>query len=207
MDEKKTLGEYVNEVKAALEEVYPNSFFFSGASDMAVIRNWYKLGIPPHFVLLALNNDSLPNRFSLFDIDEVVRKKYRSFTKTEAKEASVLIASETIPYRKLEKLYTILKSILLELDIDDFSCIDPILELKNLNDKTMIERKLEDLEKKFFSILLENSPFASECLKQAEKRLSRFRFYWKKDIALVTKKALVKNCLKEKHGVPDFSLI
>ncbi len=207
MGERKSLEEYLNEVKVALEEEYPDSFFFSGASDMAVVRNWYKLGIPPHFVLLALNNDAPPKRFSLFDIDELVRKKYRSFTRDEAREASVSIYSETIPYRKLEKLYTILKSVLMEVNVNDFSTIEAVLELRELNDRVLIEKKLSDIERKFFSVLAKNSPFSHECLRQAERKVSMFKFYWQPKVLSATKKALLKKCLKEKHGVPDFSLL
>ncbi|WP_163328368.1 hypothetical protein GFV12_04770 [Desulfurobacterium thermolithotrophum] len=207
MDKDKSLSEYIDEIQIGLEEAYPGKFFFSGSNDLSVVRRWYSLNIPLGFVLLALSDEELPKRFSLKDIDELVVKKFRKYAQDEAKFALGALRKEVIPYAKLEKLYKILQSILLEIGIEDFSLLEKLKELKRIEDIKQLEEELINFEKTFYSFLYKNSPFRKECKNYAEKLLAPYNIYWHKKVLQLTKKALIKKCLKEKYGIPDFTIL
>ncbi|TCK05367.1 hypothetical protein [Phorcysia thermohydrogeniphila] len=207
MDKEKSLKEYIREIVTHLEEEYPSLFFYSGSNDTAVLRDWYSMQIPLHFVLLVLSENPPQGRFTLCDIDRLVRERFKQFTRKEAKFALGSLQEETIPYRKLDKLYTILKSILLELEIDDLSIIERLEELKGLDSLKEIEEELINLEEKFYDFLFQYSPYAESCKHLAVEKLKPYRFYWHEKVYEVTERALIKKCLRKKHGIPEFTLL
>ena len=207
MDREKSLSEYLNEIKTGLEEAYPNSFFFSGVNDTPTVREWYSLDIPLGFVLLTLSEEKLPRRFSLKDIGDLVKKKFKSYTRKEAKDALGTLREETIPYLKLDKLYKILKSVLLEVGVEDLSILEKLRELKKLEDIRQIENELIRFEETFYEFLSKRSPLGEKCKEVAEKKLSPYRVYWHKKVLQLTEKALIKKCLKEAYGIPDFTIL
>jgi hypothetical protein len=207
MDKEKSLKEYAKEIVTHLEEEYPSLFFYSGSNDTAVLRDWYSMQIPLHFVLLVLSENPPQGRFTLRDIDRLVRERFKQFTRKEAKFALGSLQEETIPYRKLEKLYTILKSILLELEVEDLSIIEELQELKNRDSLKEIEEELINLEEKFFNLLFEYSPHSEACKQMVTEKLKPYRFYWHERVYEVTERALIKKCLRKKHGIPEFTLL
>jgi hypothetical protein len=207
MDKEKSLKEYIREIVAHLEEEYPSLFFYSGSNDTAVLRDWYSMQIPLHFVLLVLSENPPQGRFTLSDIDRLVRERFKQFTRKEAKFALGSLQEETIPYRKLEKLYTILKSVLIELEVDDLSIIEQLQRLKSCDSLKEIEEELINLEERFYELLFEHSPHSRMCKQLATEKLKPYRFYWHKKVYEVTERALIKICLRKKHGIPEFTLL
>jgi hypothetical protein len=206
MDKEKSLKEYIKDIIAHLEEEYP-SFSYSGSNDIAILRNWYSMQIPLHFVLLVLSESPPQGRFTLSDIDRLVRERFKQFTRKEAKFALGSLQEETIPYRKLDKLYTIIKSVLLELEVDNLSILERIEELKKLESLKRIEEELINLEENFYNLILKRSPYTEECRQLVTEKLKPYKFYWQKKVYEVTERALIKKCLKKKHGIPEFTLL
>jgi len=206
MDKEKGLKEYIKDVIAHIEEEYP-SFSYSGSNDSAILRNWYSMQIPLHFVLLVLSENPPQGRFTLSDIDKLVRERFKQFTRKEAKFALGSLQEETIPYRKLEKLYTIVKSILLELEVENFSILERLEKLKKRESLKTIEEELINLEEEFYNLIIERSPYTAECRHLVREKLKPYKFYWHKKVYDVTERALLKNCLRKKHGIPEFTLL
>lgn len=207
MDKEQSLSEYVNELKVGLEEAYPDSFFFSGANDLPTLREWYALNVSLGFVLLALNEEKLPRRFSLKDIDSLIKKKFRNYARSEAKDALGTLNEENIPYIKLDKLYKILKSILLEVGVKDLSILEILKELRKLEDVMQIERELINFEVTFYKFLFRKSKLADKCKERAEKELFPYKIYWNEGILRLTRSSLIKKCLKDAYGIPDFTIL
>ena len=207
MDREKSLSEYLNEIKTTLEETYPGSFYYSGSNDTAVVREWYSLEIPLGFVLLTLSEEKLPKRFSLKDVRNLVKNRFKNYAKEEAKKALKTLKKDPFPYLKLDKLYKILKSVLLEVGVEDLSILEKLRELKKLEDIRQIENELIRFEETFYEFLSKKSPLGEKCKEVAEKKLSPYRIYWHKKVLQLTEKALIKKCLKEAYGIPDFTIL
>ncbi|GEM_PF-963075 len=207
MGEKQTLSEYLEDIRRVLEEVYGEYFYFSGANDMPAVRDWYLMGIEPTFVLLALSDETIKRKFSLSDIRDLVKKKFKHYALKEAREARSTLREEPIPHAKVEKLYKIVKSILLELEVEDHSFAERLLELQELDNLFDIERELYELEKLFYRILASYSPYVSDCERLADKLVSPYSAYWERDVIALTKSSIIRECLKKKHGVPEFTLL
>ncbi len=205
MDEK--FSEYARNIVGYLSDSL-STFYQGGVDDTKILESWFKRGIPEHFIKVIIHElvNEKGNKVKISDIDKLVKEKYRNFRKEEEKTLRSAYEFENIPEKKVLKLYEILKNVLLEIDIDDFSIIE---ELKNISgtSKFQLEKDLIRFEGKFFTFLFKHSPFSKDCLTQAREKLESYKFYWPAKTYELTLKALVKKCLKEKHGIPEFTTV
>lgn len=206
MDEIKSLDEYAQEVLDCIRDRYEN-FFYRGQDDIAVIREWYNLGIEPHYVLMALSEENVPERFTFRDIREIVKQWFFRECRKEADEARRSFLKETLPYNRLEKLYKIVKSILIELQVKDLSIAEKILSLRNYPNLLEVERALQEIEDRFYEIVEMHSPKVKECREEAKRKLEPYTFYWNVKVYRLTERALIRECLKREHGIPEFSAV
>jgi len=206
MDEIKSLKEYAQEVLDCIRDRYEN-FFYTGQDDIAVIREWYDLGIEPHYVLMALSEEEIPDRFTFRDIRDVVKKWFFRECRKEADEARRSFSRETLPYNRLEKLYKIVKSILMELQVKDLSLAGKILSLRDYPNLLEVERALKEIEERFYQVVEESSPKTEECREKVRKELEPYTLYWNKKVYRLTEKALIRECLKREYGIPEFSAV
>jgi len=200
--------EFIKEVLSYIEAEFPNTFYHSGSNDTVLLRKWHSMGITPQHISHALSEEPPEGRFTLQDIDSTVPKYYTRFLSQEAEDARNTLEKETIPHERLRKLSKVVKLTLIELGAHDSSIPEQIsrlaLEESNL---LKLERALSKLEEHFYAILLKRSSHTKECLKSAEKALRQYGNYWEPEIVKMTKTALVKKCLKEKHRIPEFSVL
>jgi len=206
MDREKDLEKYAQEITTLIKDTFP-SFFFSGSNDTPTLREWYSLGIPTSFIHFALDGENLRRRFSLKDVRELVKKKFKRYSKEEARKALSTLEEERIPYLRIDKLYTVLKSVLLDIGVEDLSILNKLNKLKDLEDIKEIEKELISFEEEFFRLLEKKAPMSKKCKELAEKRLMPYKFYWKEKVINVTRNALIKRCLKETYGIPDFTIL
>ena len=206
MDEIKSLKEYAQEVLDCIRDRYEN-FSYRGQDDIAVIREWYSLGIEPHYVLMALSEENVPDHFTFRDIRDIVKRWFFRECRKEADEARRSFSKETLPYNKLEKLSKIVKSILIELQVKDLSIAEKILSLRNYPNLLEVERALKEIEDRFYEIVELNSPKIKECREEARRRLEPYTFYWNRKIYRLTERALIRECLKREYGIPEFSAV
>ena len=206
MDRVKSLEEYAQELIECIRDQY-ESFFYRGQDDLPVIREWYNLGIEPHYVLMALTEEGVPERFSLRDLREPVKRWFYRECRKEADEARRSFSKETLPHNRIEKLYKIVKSVLIELEVKDLSVAEKILSLRNYPNLLEIEKSLKEIEDEFYSIVESRSPKLKECRASAKKKLEPFSVYWNRKVYRLTEKALVRDCLKRAYGIPDFSAV
>ncbi len=208
MGKKKDFGSYLSELVGLVEADFSGRFFFNGINDKQVVQEWFELEIPQPLVLLILRDldaeGKLPDRFSFKDVGEEVKEGYKRYSKEEATEAAGRIKEETIPYRRIENLAKILRSILLEAGIRKYKLIKELEKLKDVEDLMLIEKKLSELEESFYQMLSEKHP---ECRRIAEKRVSPYKFYWHSKIYEITLKAVEMECLREKFKIPDFTIL
>ena len=206
MDEVKSLEEYAQELVECIRDQYEN-FLYRGQDDLPVIREWYNLGIEPHYVLMALAEEQVPSRFTFRDLRELVKKWFYRECRREADEARRSFSRETLPYNRLEKLYKIVKSILIELEIKDLSVAEKILSLRNYPNLLEVEKTLKEIEDQFYAIVETHSPKVKECRAEVKKMLEPYSVYWSNKIYKLTEKALLRACLKKAYGIPEFSAI
>ena len=206
MDEVKSLKDYAQEVLDCIRDRYEN-FSYRGQDDLAVIREWYSLGIEPHYVLMALSEENVPEPFTFRDIREVVKRWFFRECRKEADEARKSFSKETLPYNRIEKLYKIVKSILIELQVKDLSVAEKILSLRNYPNLLEVEKALKEIEEQFYEIVEMNSPKVKECREKARKELEPYTFYWSRKVYKLTEKALIRECLRKKYGIPEFSAV
>jgi len=206
MDEIKSLDEYAQEVLDCIRDRYEN-FSYRGQDDIAVIREWYNLGIEPHYVLMALSEENVPDRFTFRDIREIVKQWFFRECRREADEARRSFSKETLPYNKLEKLYKIVKSILIELQVRDLSIAEKILSLRNYPNLLEVEKALQEIEDRFYEIVEMHSPKLKECREEVKRKLEPYTFYWDVKVYRLTERALIRKCLKREHGIPEFSAV
>jgi len=206
MDEIKSLEDYAKDLLSCIRDHF-GTFQWRGSDDYSVIREWYQMGIEPHYVLLALSESNINGNFRLQEVNDIVKRWYRGECKEEANEARKTLRRETLPYNKVEKLAKIVKSVLIELDISDFSIVKKILSLRNYPSLKEVEEALYSLEEEFYKLLEKTSPKAKECKERAEKLLLRYEFYWDENVLKATKKALVRKCLRQIYGIPEFSVV
>ncbi len=211
MDDIKSVEDYAKEVWECIKDHFDTYQWGGSSDDFAVIRDWYMIGIEPHYVLFAisegLSQGEISPNFKLQDIKEFVKNWYKKEAREEAEEARKTFKEDNLPYNKIEKLARIVKSVLIELNISDFSIVDKIISLKNYPNLFEIEKSLADLEEEFLKIVERNSPKAKKCRRRAESLLKKYSFYWDKKIVKLTKRTLVKKCLRRVYGIPEFSII
>ena len=206
MDEVKSLKEYAQELVECIRDQYEN-FFYRGYDDLPVIEEWYSLGIEPHYVLMALAEEKVPERFTLGDLREPVKRWFFRECKKEAEEARKSFTKETLPHNRIEKLYKIVKSVLMELNVSDFSVASRILSLREYPNLFEIERSLKEIEDQFYALLESHSPHVEECKNRIRKQLDSYSVYWNSKIYKLTARALLRECLKRAHGIPEFSAV
>ena len=206
MDEVKSLEEYAQELVECIRDQYEN-FYYRGHDDLPIIREWFNLGIEPHYVLMALAEEDIPVRFSFKDIREPVKRWFFRECRREAEEARKTFSKETLPHNRIEKLYKIVKSILIELDVRDLSLAEKILSLREYPNLFEVEKSLKEMEDQFYAILESRSPHVKECKAKVKKQLDSYSVYWNSKIYRLTAKALFRECLKRAHGVPEFSAV
>jgi len=204
MDEK--FYKYARNIIGYLSASLPN-LYHGNVDDTKILEKWFKKGIPEHFINVIIHEVTQEKgiRTRLSDIDKIVMDRFKTYKEELRKSLRDDFASEAIPERKLEKLYKLLNDILAELEVYDFTALEKLKKLKKEN-KLSIERQLLEIEGKFYTVLFNYSPFSKECLEQSKKKLEKYKFYWPKRTYLSTLKALIKKCLKEKHGVPEFTV-
>jgi len=206
MDEIKSLEDYARDLLSCIRDHFDN-FQWGGSDDYNVIREWYQMGIEPHYVALAISESNVSGIFRLQEVKDIVKRWYRSECKEEADEARKTLKNETLPYNKVEKLAKIVKSVLIELEASDFSVVRKILSLRDYPSLKEVEEALYSLEEEFYKLLEKTSPKAKKCKERAEKLLLRYEFYWDENVLKATKKALVRKCLRQIYGIPEFSVV
>ncbi|SMP02640.1 hypothetical protein SAMN06265339_0063 [Desulfurobacterium pacificum] len=208
MGKREDFNEYLVNLKDTVEAAFPGRFIFKGVNDRQIVQEWFDLEIPNHLVPLILSDlddeGRLPRIFSFSDVNEEVKEGYKRYSKKEATEAAGRIKEETIPYKRIESLAKILRSILLEAGIRKYKLIKELEKLKESENLVLIEEKLSEMEEAFYQLLSEKYP---ECKKIAEKKVSPYKFYWHPKIYEITLKAVEMKCLKEKFKVPDFTIL
>jgi hypothetical protein len=206
MDEIKSLEDYAKDVLSCIRD-YFGDFQWRGSDDYNVIREWYHMGIEPHYVLLAISESNVKGNFRLREVNEIVKRWYRKECRKEASEARETLNEETLPYNRIEKLAKIVKSILIELEISDFSVVKKILSLRDYPSLKEVEKTLYSIEEEFYKLLETSSPKTEECRKKVKDLLSRYEFYWDENVLKASEKALVRNCLRKIYGIPEFSVV
>jgi len=206
MDEIKSLEEYAQEVVDCIRDRYEH-FTYRGQDDIPVIREWYNLGIEPHYVLMAISEERVPERFTFRDIREIVKRWFFRECRKEADEARRSFSKETLPYNRLEKLYKIVKSVLLELQVKDLSVAEKILSLRNYPNLLEIEKALKEIEDEFYAVVERSSPKVKECRERARKKIEPYSVYWSSKVCRLTERALLRECLKREYGIPEFSAV
>jgi hypothetical protein len=207
MEQERSFKEYLNEVKELLTESFAEKFFFSGASDVQAARELYSLGVEPIYLLYVLQEEGLGGRFCLSQVKELVKEKYKRDTENDARKAAQSYYCEVLPYRRLEKLAAIVKSVLVKLEVEDFGIVERLKELQEEEELLEIERELMRLEELLFKLLERTSPYAKECEEFASRHLEKYAFYWNEKLLELTKKALLRRCLRLKHGIPEFTAL
>jgi len=203
----KKFTEYAREIVNYLSESFP-SLYHGGSDDSQILRKWYRKRIPEHLIKLII--EELPAKdaknIKLSDIDRAVMERFASYIREEEKTLRREIERERIPERKLEKLAKLIQNILIEIGVDDLSVAERIGKLSELDTFTA-EKELYRVEREFYRMLLRSSPHSKECIERSKEQLKKYRFYWPRDSYFTTLKALVKKCLKEKHEIPEFTVV
>jgi hypothetical protein len=207
MEQERSFKEYLNEVKELLTEGFAENFFFAGASDVQAARELYSIGVKPIYLLYVLQEEGLSGRFCLSQVKELVKERFKREAEREAKQAVQSYYGEVLPYKRLEKLAAIVRSLLVKLEVEDFGIVERLIELQEEEELLEIERELMRLEELLFKLLESRSPYSKECKEMADKYLEKYAFYWNEKLLELTRKALIKKCLRLKYGIPEFTAL
>lgn len=192
--------EYVRDLKEVLSESFEERFFFSPASDIAAARELFRMGVKPQEVLLILEHESPPGRFSLFHVKELIKSRAGMGSSCEVEETS-----GTGPYARVEAIYSHVRSLLSRLGIDGRELLNRIERLLEVEEPLEIERELIKIEDELLKLLEEKSPASGRCRENVERRLERYSFYWSDRILRLTRKELLRECLRKEYGLPEFT--
>jgi len=198
MEQRENFKKYLDDLRALLAENFDGRFYYSGGSDIAAARELFVRGIEPLQVMMILEDERISGRFSLSDVTRLVLDKFTS----PVKEAELFS-----PYQKIERLRRFVSSLLLELEAEDMGLVERLDSLMREEDLLKIERELYAIEEAFYKLLELYSPHSRECARWAKKMVEEFSFYWKEKVLEATEKALFKECLKKKHGIPEFTAL
>jgi hypothetical protein len=197
MDKWPDLESYANELFSFLQEHF-DGWRPSGTNDFLVVEKWFQSQIEPAFLLLL--KDELPATFNLREIDELVQSRYANYCLTGQTES---------PYQRLNRLIEFVEGLFKELGVEDATLVSRLKELQSEEnlESFRVEKRLQEAEEALFQLLKERSPFAKECEERAERLVEDYSFYWHSKVLELTKEALIKKCLREKHGVPEFTVL
>ncbi|WP_456420354.1 hypothetical protein [Thermovibrio sp.] len=199
MVQERNFPEYLRALKELLSDHFEEKFYFSSGSDIPAARELFKLNVPPEEVLSCLVNyggELISRRFNLFQVKELVKEKL-------PKEKSSSLPQPS-PLNRVELLLDFVGSLLKKLGLSGRELIGELKELLEEEDSLKVERELYRLEGELFK-LLESTPAALECKREARKKLEKYSFYWNKRVLELTERALIRECLRKRYGVPEFT--
>jgi len=146
---------------------------------------------------MNIQRESPKERLSLKDLKPFLKE----LTEKESEEEVIN------PYEKISRLISYLNYFLLELKVKDKTLVKKLESLLEEEELLVVERELYKVEEELFKLLKEKSPFYQECLRKALKVTNKFSFYWRGKVLELTKEALIRKCLREKYGIPEFSAL
>jgi len=197
MDKKEAFSKYLNDLRSLLSESFDGKFYFSGANDMDAARELFNKQIEPLQVMMILQEEEMDRPFNLSEVKRLVLKKVFS-----SQEAEPYCA----PEERIEELRHFVSFLLSELNApDDYGIVKKLAELASEEDLLKVESELYKIENNLFKLLKLHSPHYQECARVAAKKVKKFSFYWDKKVLSLTEKALIRECLRKKHGIPPFS--
>jgi len=199
MDQREAFKRYLTDLRALLAENFDGKFYFGGVSDVGAARELFARGIDPLQVMMILEDEGIDGRFNLSDVRNLVLSRAPS----PVKEAEFVSS----PYEKVERLRQFVISLLIELDAEDRGIVDALGRLTEEEELFKIEKELQKIEDSLFKILELYSPHSKECARWAKSKLERFSFYWSEKILELSQKALFRECLRKKHGIPEFTAL
>ncbi len=199
MEQKEAFRRYLIDLNNLLNEELEGKYYQT-SDDTTIAYKLFKANINPIKVLevfMNIQRESPKERLSLKDLKPFLKE----LTEKEREEEVIT------PYEKITKLIDYLNYLFLELKVKDKTLVRKLESLLEEEELLVVERELYKVEEELFKLLKEKSPFYQECLKRALKATNRFSFYWKGKVLDLTKEALIKKCLREKHGIPEFSAL
>jgi len=198
MDQREAFERYLTDLRALLAENFDGRFYFGGVNDVGAAKELFARGIEPLQVMMILEDEGIDGRFNLSDVKRLVLSR----VSTPVREAELFS-----PYEKVERLRQFVVSLLIELDAEDRGIVDAFNRLLAEEELFKIEKELHKIEDSLFKILELYSPHSKECAGQAKLKLERFSFYWNEKILELSQKALFRECLRKKHGIPEFTAL
>ncbi len=199
MEQKEAFRKYLLDLNSLLNEELEGKYYQT-LDDSSIAYELFKAKVNPIKVLevfMTILKESPKERLSLRDL----RPFLRELTEKEQEGKAIT------PYERVSKLISYLKYLFAELGVEEDNLIRKLEKLLEEEELFKIEGELYRIEEELFKLLEANSPFYQECLKRALKATNRFSFYWKGKVLEITRKAIIKKCLREKHGIPEFSAL
>ncbi len=198
MVQERNFREYLEALKELLSEHFEGKFYFVPSTDSVAAKELFELKLAPEEVLSFLvkyGEDLISRRFNLFQVKELVK----NFSRRPSE-------SSEVPYsvNRVEILIDFLDSLSRELKLDQSLLKRRLEELLEEEDSFKVERELYRIEDELFN-MLEETPAGRKCREEAERKVDRFSFYWKGKVLEVTRKALVRECLRKRYGIPEFT--
>lgn len=199
MEQREDFRRYLIDLNNLLNEELEGKYFHS-SDDTKIAYKLFKAGINPIKVLeifMNIQRESPKERLSLKDLKPFLKE----LTEKESEEEVIN------PYEKISRLISYLNYFLLELKVKDKTLVKKLESLLEEEELLVVERELYKVEEELFKLLKEKSPFYQECLRKALKVTNKFSFYWRGKVLELTKEALIRKCLREKYGIPEFSAL
>ncbi len=199
MEQRGDFKRYLIDLNSLLNEELEGKYYQT-SDDNSIAYELFRANVSPIEVLevfMTILKESPKERLSLRDL-----RPFLSELTQKEQESKVIT-----PYEKVSRLISYLKYLFAELEVEDDGIIGKLEKLLEEEELFKIEKELYKVEEELFKLLEATSPFYQECLKKALKATNRFSFYWKGKVLEITRKAIIKKCLREKHGIPEFSAL
>ncbi|WP_457680145.1 hypothetical protein [Thermovibrio sp.] len=198
------MKEFINDLVELVTDSHPN-FNFSTSIDYSVLLEFVKKGIDAATLAWAIKKVCPADKvFSLYQIKgEVEELLLESGYLKKKREESLSVE----PYLKIEKLIEFLNSLFDSLGVSGGRFVCRLRKLLEEEDLLKVERELYRLEEELFNYLMEVSPYYKECKERAERLVSKHAFYWNERVLEFTKREIVKECLRRRHGIPEFTAL
>ncbi len=201
MVQERDFKEYLRALRELLTDHFEGKFYFSVGSDVQAARTLFSLQVPPEEVLSCLVNygqELIERRFNLFQVAQLVKENVKEKTSTPQPQVPTL--------SRVELLIDFTGSLLSKLNLPAGKILGRLKELLDEEDPLTLERELIKVEGELFN-LLESTPQGKECREEARRKLEKYSFYWDSKVLELTQKALVKECLRRRYGVPEFTSV
>lgn len=209
---RQSYKEFAIDMIGRIKESCPTKFYSSGANDNAVLKILYLTSIPDTVIMKTVEVEAKKRkRFCLADLKSQIFREFKKFTRENPGFSRGELKTEVVPTARLSKLKNVLVALIIENlgDIDklqNLSFLEKIEKLKTKKSKQVIEKELYKIENDFYSFLLKEFPDAKDCIKSSIPKVNPYKYYWKRDTYLITLRAIIKRCLKEKYNVPEFTI-